>query len=152
MLSKWILLFILPTYFMITIKVIFLNQCTLTICPICTSLICSAWFHQFWRSLWTNVGIIIMLYIQQAWLHFLGRLLVVQWAVSRGLRVIISHVMMDCLPSILLEVRPKSSIRYLLLWSDSEDVFSCEKLSEHHLVESKSIVMIGTYLYCVRAN
>ena len=62
MLSKWILLFILPTYFMITIKVIFLNQCTLIICPICTSLICSAWFHQFWRSLWTNVGIIIMLY------------------------------------------------------------------------------------------
>ena len=139
----------LSTYFIITIKVIFLNQCTI-ICPICSSLICSAWFHQFWRSLWTNVGIIIMLYnkpdyifLVDYWLSNEEYLEAWEWSLAMSWWIV-------CLLSSWKLDQNLVLIRYLLLWSDSEDVFSCEKLSEHHLVESKSIVMIGTYLLCTR--
>ena len=81
-------------------------------CSICSSLISSARLvlpdfiilEVIMDEWWYHIHV-------QAWLHFLqllGRLSVVEWG-ARGLRVIISHVMMDCLPSMLLEVRPKSS-------------------------------------------
>ena len=137
----------LSTYFIITIKVIFLNQCTIYMSNLfITHLFCliSSVLEVIMDQCWYHNHA-----VQQAWLHFLvdywlsneEYLEAWEWSLAMAWWIV-------CLLSSWKLDQNLVLIRYLLLWSDSEDIFYCEKLSEHHLVESKSIVMIGTYLLC----